>query len=95
VELEQYFTLLVEGYSWSTVKLDRLGLMFFWKHLEKNWQWPNIVKVPKVKTILDILTREEIGSIFMAAVSCGIGSFCLPYSIGSGYGWIAAWELQG
>lgn len=63
-ELEQYFALLVEGYSWSTVKLDRLGLMFFWKHvLEKDWQWLDIIKPPTVKSIPDILTREEIGSI--------------------------------
>lgn len=60
-QLEDYFNRLVENYSWSTVKLDRLGLMFFWKHvLEKDWQWLNIVKPPAVKTIPDILTREEI-----------------------------------
>lgn len=60
-QLEDYFTRLVENYSWSTVKLDRLGLMFFWKHvLEQDWQWLNIVKPPSVKTIPDILTREEI-----------------------------------
>ena len=63
-ELEEYFAKLVEGYSWSTVKLDRLGLMFFWKYvLETDWQWLNIVKAPVVKTIPDILTREEIGRI--------------------------------
>lgn len=60
-QLEDYFSRLVENYSWSTVKLDRLGLMFFWKHvLKKDWQWLNIVKPPSVKTIPDILTREEI-----------------------------------
>ena len=63
-ELEEYFAKLVEGYSWSTVKLDRLGLMFFWKYvLKTDWQWLNIVKAPVVKTIPDILTREEIGRI--------------------------------
>ena len=30
-QLENYFVDLVESHSWSTVKLDRLGLMFFWK----------------------------------------------------------------
>lgn len=60
-QLEDYFTRLVDNYSWSTVKLDRLGLMFFWKHvLEQDWQWLNIVKPPPVKTIPDILTRQEI-----------------------------------
>ena len=60
-QIEDYFTRLVENYSWSTVKLDRLGLMFFWKHvLKQDWQWLNIVKPPTVKTIPDILTRQEI-----------------------------------
>jgi integrase len=60
-QLETYFVGLVENYSWSTVKLDRLGLMFFWEHvLEQDWQWLNIIKPPPVKTIPDILTREEI-----------------------------------
>ncbi len=60
-QLEDYFTRLVENYSWSTVKVDRLGLMFFWKHvLEQDWQWLNIIKPPTVKTIPDILTKEEI-----------------------------------
>lgn len=66
-QLEEYFVQLVEKYSWSTVKLDRLGLMFFWKHvLEMDWQWLNIVKAPKVKTIPDILTREEIARLIVA-----------------------------
>lgn len=65
-QLEAYFLQLVEKYSWSTVKLDRLGLMFFWKHvLKKDWQWLNIIKAPKVKTIPDILTREEIARLIV------------------------------
>lgn len=60
-QLENYFAELVDKYSWSTVKLDRLGLMFFWKHtLKLDWQWLNIVKAPKVKSIPDILTPTEI-----------------------------------
>jgi integrase/recombinase XerD len=60
-QLEDYFTRLIDNYSWSTVKLDRLGLMFFWKHvLEQDWQWLNIVKPPTVKTIPDILTPKEV-----------------------------------
>jgi len=38
--LEVYFADLVESHSWSTVKIDRLGLQFFWKHVLKlDWQW--------------------------------------------------------
>ncbi len=32
-QLEDDFLQLVESHSWSTVKLDRLGLQFFWKHV--------------------------------------------------------------
>jgi integrase/recombinase XerD len=63
-QLQLYFSDLVDGYSWSTVKIDRLGLMFFWKHvLHKDWQWIDIIKPPKVHTIPDILTPAEIEMI--------------------------------
>lgn len=60
-QLENYFAELVDTYSWSTVKIDRLGLMFFWKHvLQLDWQWLNIIKPPKIKSLPDILTPDEI-----------------------------------
>jgi hypothetical protein len=66
-QLENYFAELIETHSWSTVKLDRLGLMFFWKHtLKLDWQWLNMVKAPKVKTIPDILTSGEIEQLILA-----------------------------
>ena len=44
-QLETYFSALVDSHSWSTVKIDRIGLQFFWKHvLKQNWQWLEIVK---------------------------------------------------
>jgi Phage integrase, N-terminal SAM-like domain len=44
-QLENYFAELVDTYSWTTVKIDRLGLMFFWKHvLQLDWQWLSIIK---------------------------------------------------
>ncbi|WP_321491808.1 phage integrase N-terminal SAM-like domain-containing protein [uncultured Desulfobacter sp.] len=37
-QLEAYFADLVESHSWSTVKIDRLGLQNFWKFvLQKEW----------------------------------------------------------
>ena len=63
-QLEVYFGELVDSHSWSTVKVDRLGLMFFWKHvLKADWQWVNMLKPPKVHTIPDILTPTEIEAI--------------------------------
>ena len=55
-QLQDYFFELVETHSWSTIKIDRNGLQFFWKFvLKKEWEWVNIVCPPKVKTIPDIL----------------------------------------
>ena len=37
-QLETHFAKLVESHSWSTVKVDRNGLQFFWKHvLKRDW----------------------------------------------------------
>ena len=63
-QLQDHFAQLVETHSWSTVKIERIGLQFFWRHiLKKDWQWINIVKPPKVKTIPDILTPSEIENL--------------------------------
>lgn len=35
-QLEEYFAALVESHSWSTVKIDRLGLQHFWKFVLKK-----------------------------------------------------------
>jgi len=60
-QLEAYFGELVDTHSWSTVKIDRNGLQFFWRHvLNRDWQWVNIIKPPKIHTIPDILTLIEI-----------------------------------
>jgi len=59
-ELKVYFASLVDSHSWSTVKLDRCGIQFFYRHvLNKPWDWVDIVKPPKVHTLPDILTLEE------------------------------------
>jgi len=63
-QLETYFGELVDSHSWSTVKIDRNGLQFFWRHvLKRDWQWVNIIKPPKIHTIPDILTTAEIEKI--------------------------------
>ncbi len=43
-ELKDYFATLLETHSWSTIKLDRCGLQFFYRHvLDKHWGWVDIV----------------------------------------------------
>ena len=63
-DLKKHFTLLIESCSWSTVKVERSGLRFFYKHvLNKQWQWVDIVKPPHIRTLPDILTHKEISRI--------------------------------
>ncbi len=60
-QLETYFDSLVKTHSWSTVKVDRNGLQFFYQHiLKRDWQWVDIFKPPQVKTLPDVLTLKEI-----------------------------------
>ena len=83
-QLEQYFSDLVESHSWSTVKVDRLGLQFFWKHvIQTKWEWFKIIKPPKVRTLPDILTVSEIERIIGATIKLRYRVFLLTtYSMG-------------
>jgi integrase/recombinase XerD len=47
-DLKQYFNNLIQTHSWSTVKLDRNGLQFFYRYtINKQWEWLAIVKPHK------------------------------------------------
>ena len=83
-DLKDYFTRLVQSHSWSTVKLDRNGLQFFYKHvLNKQWQWIDIVKPPQVKSLPDILTAEEISLIINSTREARYQAYILTvYSMG-------------
>ncbi|NRD73701.1 site-specific integrase [Shewanella sp. VB17] len=63
-DLKRYFAQLIASHSWSTVKLDRNGLQFFYRHvLNQNWEWLNIVKPPQVHRLPDILTPAEVAIV--------------------------------
>ncbi len=81
---EKYFSDLVESHSWSTVKIDRNGLQFFWKHvLKQDWQWINIVRPPKIHTLPDILTLAEVEHLIGATRKLRYRVFLLAtYSMG-------------
>jgi len=83
-QLEIYFGQLVDSHSWSTVKVDRNGLQFFWRHVLKlDWQWVNIIKPPKVHTIPDILTLAEVERLIGATRKLRYRVFFLTtYSLG-------------
>ncbi len=63
-DLKQYFNDLIKTHSWSTVKLDRNGLQFFYRYtLNRQWEWLNIVKPPQVKRLPDILTPAQVAML--------------------------------
>ena len=83
-QMAAYFVTLVESHSWSTVKTDRNGLQFFWRHvLRQDWQWFEIIKPPKVKSLPDILTLQEIEQLIGATRKLRYRVFLLvAYSMG-------------
>lgn len=63
-ELKTYFNQLIQTHSWSTIKLDRNGLQFFYRYtLNKQWEWLSIVKPPQVKRLPDILTTTQVSRL--------------------------------
>ena len=83
-QLEVYFAELVESHSRSTVKVDRNGLQFFWKHvLKRNWQWVEMIKAPKVHALPDILTLAEVEQLIGATRKLRYRVFLLAtYGVG-------------
>jgi len=66
-ELSQYFDWLISQRSWSTVKVDRNGLQFFYHHvLGQDWQWLDLVKPPQKHTLPALLSRAEVLSMINA-----------------------------
>lgn len=83
-QFEIYFSDLVESHSWSTVKIDRNGLQFFWKYvLKRKWRFVEIVKPPQVRSIPDILTPAEVERLIGATRQLRYRVFLLTtYSMG-------------
>ncbi len=83
-DLKQYFHALIQTHSWSTVKLDRNGLQFFYRYtLDKKWQWLNIVKPPQVKHLPDILTSVQVADLIQHTQQSRYRAFFLTlYSMG-------------
>ena len=84
-DLKVYFHELIKSHSWSTVKLDRNGLQFFYRYtLNKQWEWLSIVKPPQVKRLPDLLSPVQITRLlnktrqlryqvfFLTLYSCGL-----------------------
>ena len=94
-QLEAYFAELVESHSWSTVKIDRNGLQFFWKHiLKRDWTWVEIIKAPNIQSLPDILTPNEVERLIGATRKLRYRVFLLTtYSMGLRLGETLALEV--
>lgn len=82
--LKVYFNDLITTHSWSTIKLDRNGLQFFYRYtLNKQWEWLSIVKPPQVKRLPDILSPKQVGQLISATKKQRYQVFFLTlYSMG-------------
>jgi integrase len=94
-QLEIYFAQLVKSHSWSTVKVDRNGLQFFWQFvLKRDWQWLEIIKAPQVRSLPDILTVAEVEALIGATDRLRYRVFLLAtYSMGLRLGETLALEV--
>lgn len=83
-DFKTYFDALVKSHSWSTVKVDRNGLQFFYKHvLGKQWNWVDIVKPPQTKVLPDILSVKEVEHLINGTRELRYQTFLLTaYSMG-------------
>jgi len=83
-DLKDYFTNLISTHSWSTVKIDRNGLQFFYKQvLDRDWQLVDLVKPPVIKTLPDILSSIEISAMINSTREARYQTFILTaYSMG-------------
>jgi integrase/recombinase XerD len=52
-ELKEYFSAMLEQYSWSTIKVDLSSLQFFHRYvLEREMEWIKIIRPPRVRTLV-------------------------------------------
>lgn len=93
--LKDYFSALVNSHSWSTVKVDRNGLQFFYKQvLNKDWVWVDIVKPPRKKVLPAILTLKEVERIINGTRELRYQTFLLTaYSMGLRLGEVLTLEV--
>lgn len=94
-DLKSFFSKLVDSHGWSTVKLDRNGLQFFYRHvLERDWDWVRIVKPPQIRTLPDILSVAETAQVIKATRRLRFRVFFLTtYSLGLRLGEALALEV--
>ncbi|MGQ7848805.1 tyrosine-type recombinase/integrase [Granulosicoccus sp. 3-233] len=83
-ELRQHFVALIDSHSWSTVRSDRAGLQFFFKHVvNKPMDWGTIVKPKRVQSLPDVITHAQVANLINATREQRYETFFLcTYSMG-------------
>lgn len=83
-DFKTYFASLIDSRSWSLVKIERCGLQFFFQHvLGRDWAWVDMLKPPKVQSLPDVLTVDEIARIILRTRERRYQTFWLTtYSLG-------------
>jgi site-specific recombinase XerD len=83
-QLKDYFSALIESHSWSTVKVDRCGLQFFYAHvLERAWDWVKTVRPPRAQRIPDVLSQAELVRLLRCVRELRFRTyFFVTYSLG-------------
>ena len=83
-QLTDYFALILDQLSWSTLKHDLYGLKFYYAYvLDKPWPGAELTKAPKVSRLPDIVTVAQMQQIIDATrvLSYRVFFFAL-YSMG-------------
>ncbi|MFN7631099.1 MAG: tyrosine-type recombinase/integrase [Cyanobacteriota bacterium] len=83
-ELKDFFSSMLEHYSWSTIKVTLSALQFFHRYvLDREMQWVKIVRPPRICRIPDIPTREEVRQVINSVRKLRYRVFLLfVYSLG-------------
>jgi len=91
-ELKLYFGDLLDTHSWSSVKVERSGLQFFYLHvLRRPWTWIDMVRPPRVQHLPDILTIEEVHRVLdqlekLRYRTCLFAIYSMGLRLGEGVG---------
>lgn len=95
-QFREHFVSLIDSHFWSTVNSDRAGLAFFFNHvLCTDWNWGDIVKPRKVKSLADVITYAQVAALINATREQRYEAFFLcTYSIGLRLGEALSLEVQ-
>jgi site-specific recombinase XerD len=83
-QYREHFVDLINTHSWSTVRSDRAGLQFFFKHvLNKEWDWGEIVRPKNVQSLPDVISHAQMLALLDATHEQRFQCFFLvSYSMG-------------